>query len=84
MEKQPICPHLLAWRQLYATLEEAYRQSGSAGMPPPPPSYNMQAWELSSDAHKQRRWADTKAWAEQYGFYHFISELGPDDYYDGD
>ena len=84
MEKQQICPQLLVWRQLYATLEEAHHAAGVAGMPPPPPAYSMHAWELSSDAHKQQRWADTQAWAKQHGFYHYISELGPEDYYDGD
>ena len=84
MEKQPVCPQLHIWRQLYTALEEAYQQASVAGMPPPPPVYNMQAWELSSDVHKQQRWADTQAWAKQHGFYHYISELGSEDYYDGD
>lgn len=84
MEKQPICPQLHVWRQLYSTLEEAYQKAGVDGMPPPPPSYNMQAWELSSNAHKRRRWEETLAWARQYGLYQFIEEIGPEEYYDGD
>ena len=84
MEKQPICPQLHMWRQLYVTLEEAYHAAGAAGMPPPPPAYNMQAWELSSDAQKQQRWEATQEWARQYGFSHLLDMLGPGEYYDGD
>jgi len=84
MEKQPVCPQLHIWRQLYTALEEAYQQASVAGMPPPPPVYNMQAWELSTDSQKQQRWAATRAWADQHGFAHLISDLSDDECYDGD
>lgn len=84
MAAQHICPQLHIWRQLYADLEAAYQAAGAPGMPPPPPAYNMQAWELASPDHKRQRWAETQAWAQQYGLYHRIEALGPDDYYDGD
>ncbi len=84
MEKQPICPQLLVWRQLYSTLEEAWQKAGVAGMPPPPPVFNMQAWELSSDVQKQQRWAATRAWAREHGFYDRIDGIAPEDFYDGD
>jgi hypothetical protein len=84
METKPLCPQLLAWRQIYTTLEEAFRQAGRPDMPPPPPVFNMQSWALSTDVQKQQRWAATRIWAEQYGFTHLIGELSEDDLYDGD
>ena len=84
MEKKPLCPQLLVWRQMYTVMEEACRRAGDAGMPLPPPVFNMQSWSLSTDAQKQQRWAATRVWAEQYGFEHLIEELSDDDFYDGD
>jgi hypothetical protein len=84
METKPLCPQLLVWRQIYVVLEEAFRQAGVAGMPPPPPVFNMQNWAMSTFAHKQQRWAETRAWAEQYGFKHLIAQLSDNDFYDGD
>jgi hypothetical protein len=84
METKPLCPHLHVWRQIYAVLEEAFRQAGVAGMPPPPPVFNMQSWALSTDAHKRQRWAATRAWAEQYGFKQLIAQLSDNDFYDGE
>jgi hypothetical protein len=84
METQSLCPQLLVWRQIYAVLEEAFQVADSAGMPPPPPVFNMQSWALSTFANKQQRWAETCAWAERYGFKYLIENLSTDDYYDGD
>ena len=84
MEKNQLCPQLLAWRQIYTVMEEACRMAGDACMSPPPPVFNMQSWELSTYAQKQQRWASTRLWAEQYGFEYLIEGLSDDDFYDGD
>jgi hypothetical protein len=84
MKKDFICPQLHIWRQVYVVLEQARDEANDPDIPLPPSVFNMQGWMLSDDQHKQKRWRETCAWAEQHGFLHLIPEIPEEEWYDGE
>lgn len=66
-----VCPMPGAWDRVYRELRRVHAGLPDAGRPPPVPLI-LAGWAYSSDADKQRRWQDTRRWAEERGLGHLV------------
>lgn len=58
-----VCPQPAVWHAIYRRCDQAWRESGRVGDPPPAPLI-LGGWAFSSDADKQVRWQALVRWAE--------------------
>ncbi|WP_395141085.1 hypothetical protein [Armatimonas sp.] len=82
MDETVICPIAWRWAEIHQALVRAWEKRQRAGdsIPPPPPKPLILAgWAYSDDEAKRQRWAETVAWAAQYGF--AIPTLPPEERY---
>ena len=69
-----ICPQPYKWNEIHQRLQEAWRELGRKGSPPPTPLI-LGGWIYSGDEDKKRTWEATVAWAERRGLAHLIPML---------